>query len=102
MWPIVRNCDDCGTLLQKEMDECENFLKSMVPKPPAISVERPPLMDCKVDNNNNKKAPISAKSAMKSKSLVENKNNNKKKVVVSPSSLKPAGVVSTPVGVVST
>ena len=101
MWPIVRNCDDCGTLLQKEMDECENFLKSMVPKPPAISVVRPPLMDCKVDNNNNKKAPISAKSAMKSKSLVEN-NNNKKKVVVSPSSLKPAGVVSTPVGVVST
>ena len=87
--------------MQKEMDECENFLKSMVPKPPAISVERPPLMDCKVDNNN-KKAPISAKSAMKSKSLVEN-NNNKKKVVVSPSSLiKPSGVVSTPVGVVST
>ena len=87
--------------MQKEMDECENFVKNMVPKPPAIPVTRPPLMDCKVDNN--KKSPISAKSAMKSKSLVV-ESSSKKEVAVSPSSLKPppVGVVSASVGVVST
>lgn len=79
MWPIVRNCENCGTAIMNEMKSCEEFLKSMAPKPD-IPIMRPssPVMDCKVDNKNNSKSSESANSVMKGKILVE---KNKEMVV---------------------
>ena len=93
MWPIVRNCENCGPAMMNEMKSCEEFLKSMAPKPD-IPIMRPssPVMDCKVDNKNKSKSSESANSVMKGKILVE-KNKEmvslKLKAAAAPVSTKP-------------